>query len=112
MLEAAGIGSEGPLGTLKLQGAVIAFARTLDTWFDDDDPGLAKTLARLDRELGRGERLLGYAEDVHRLSAPFRSLARAAFTGPAEFRRRREERAARQRDAGNEPDDYSPAQAV
>jgi AcrR family transcriptional regulator len=112
MLEAAGIGSEGPLGTLKLQGAVIAFARALDTWFDDDDPGLAKTLARLDRELGRGERLLGYAEDVHRLSAPFRSLARAAFAGPAEFRRRREERAARERDAGNESDDYSPAQAV
>ena len=111
MLEAAGIGTEGPLGTLKLQGTVIAFARTLDTWFEDDDPGLAKTLARLDRELGRGERALGYADDLHRLSAPFRSLARAAFAGPGEFRRRREERK-RAGDEGGEPEDYSPAQVV
>jgi AcrR family transcriptional regulator len=111
MLEAAGISSEGPLGTLKLQGAVIAFARALDTWFEDDDPGLAKTLARLDRELGRGERALGYADDLHRLSAPFRSLVRAVCAGPAEFRRRHEERK-RGRDEGGEPEDYSPAQVV
>ncbi len=112
MLEAAGIDAEGPLGTIKLQGAVIAFARTLDTWFDDDDPGLAKTLARLDRELGRGERFLGYAEDAYRLSAPFRALARAAWAGPGEFRRRREERTPRERDTGTDPEDYSPAQAI
>jgi AcrR family transcriptional regulator len=112
MLEAAGINAEGPLGTLKLQGAVIAFARTLDSWFDDDDPGLAKTLARLDRELGRGERCLGYAEDLHRLSAPLRSLARAVCAGPAEFRRRRAERTRRHGDVGGDPEDYAPAQAI
>ncbi len=48
MLASAGIATEGPLGGLKLQGTVIAFARTMETWLDDDDPSLARTMARLD----------------------------------------------------------------
>ncbi len=40
MLEAAGIDSEGPVGALKLQGLALAWNRVLDTWFDDDDPGV------------------------------------------------------------------------
>lgn len=40
MLEAAGIDSEGPVGTLKLQGLAMAWNRVLDTWFEDDDPDL------------------------------------------------------------------------
>ena len=52
MLAAAGISTEGPLGLLKLQGAVIVLANTMETWLEDDDPTLARTMARLDRELG------------------------------------------------------------
>ena len=77
MLAAAGISTEGPLGRLKLQGAVIVFANTLETWLDDDDPTLARTMARLDRELRRGERVLERADDVRRLTAPFRAFGQA-----------------------------------
>ncbi|MGO4571339.1 TetR/AcrR family transcriptional regulator [Microvirga sp. 2TAF3] len=77
MLAAAGIPTEGPLGTLKLQGAVMVYANTMRTWFEDDDPSLAKTMARLDRELRRGEQLLERAEDVRRLTAPLRAIGRA-----------------------------------
>jgi AcrR family transcriptional regulator len=88
MLAAAGIATEGPLGLLKLQGAAIVFANTLETWFDDDDPTLAKTMARLDRELRRGERVIERAEDFRRLTAPLRALGQAFFDGRNRLRRR------------------------
>jgi AcrR family transcriptional regulator len=79
MLEAAGIDSEGPVGALKLQGLAFAWARVLEVWFDDDDSGLSRTMAALDKELTRGGRLVARAEDFHRLTAPLRSLACAIF---------------------------------
>ncbi|HEX8165410.1 MAG TPA: TetR/AcrR family transcriptional regulator [Beijerinckiaceae bacterium] len=93
MLAAAGISTEGPLGLLKLQGAAIVLANTLETWFEDDDPALARTMARLDRELRRGERVIERAEDFRRLTAPLRALAQAFFDGRARVRRRAEGRA-------------------
>ncbi|WP_210485086.1 TetR/AcrR family transcriptional regulator [Microvirga antarctica] len=77
MLASAGIPTEGHLGGLKVQGAVLVFARTLQTWLHDDDPALARTMARLDRELRRGEGILEQAEDLRRLTAPFRAFGRA-----------------------------------
>ena len=79
MLEAADISSEGAVGAVKLQGLVLAWARILDVWFDDDDPAYARTMAALDRELARGETLVARVEDVNRLAAPLRTLARALF---------------------------------
>ena len=79
MLAAAGISTEDSLGRLKLQGAVLVMANTMETWFEDDDPSLSRTMARLDREIGRGERILERAEDVRRLTAPFRAVAQALF---------------------------------
>lgn len=81
MLAAANIPTEGHLGALKLQGAALVFARTLDTWLHDDDPSQAKTMARLDKELRRGERMLEHAEDCRRLTAPFRAFGRAVIDG-------------------------------
>jgi AcrR family transcriptional regulator len=92
MLAAAGIGTEGPLGTLKLQGAVLVYSNTMRTWFEDDDPTLARTMARLDRELRRSERILEGAEDLRRLSAPFRALGRALMEGRRSTRRDRSRR--------------------
>lgn len=107
MLAAAGISTEGPLGGLKLQGAVIVFANTMQTWLDDDDPALAATMARLDRELRRGERVLEQAEDVRRLTAPLRALGQALIDGRARMRR------ARQRPRGFDEDDMGdPAAAI
>ncbi|MDB5649685.1 MAG: TetR family transcriptional regulator [Hyphomicrobiales bacterium] len=80
MLEAADISAEGPVGSIKLQGLVLAWSRVLDVWFRDDDPAYARTMAALDRELTRGQRLVARAEDVNRLAAPLRSLARALLS--------------------------------
>ena len=56
MLEAAGIEVEdGAAGAIKLQGLALAWARIVRVWLDDDDPGLSKTMAELDRELTRGD---------------------------------------------------------
>ena len=79
MLEAAGIDAEGPVGTVKLQGLVLVWTRVLRSWFRDDDPGLAQTMAVLDKELTRGGKLVSRAEDVNRLASPLFSLARAMF---------------------------------
>lgn len=79
MLEAAGIDSEGPVGALKLQGLALAWGRILNVWFHDDDPGLASTMAALDRELTRGNTLVSRAEDLNRLVSPLISLARSLF---------------------------------
>jgi len=103
MLESAGVDTEGPLGSVKLQGAVLVFARVLDTWLDDEDPGFAKTMAALDRELTRGGRILGGLSDACRLTAPFRAIfTRAADRG----RRARERQRARRepRDEGYDDD--------
>jgi AcrR family transcriptional regulator len=89
MLAAAGIGTEGPLGGLKLQGAVLVYSNTMRTWFEDDDPTLARTMARLDRELRRSERILEGAEDLRRLAAPFRALGRALMEGRRSTRRQK-----------------------
>jgi AcrR family transcriptional regulator len=79
MLEAAGVESDGALGAFKLQGLVFAWARVLDVWFDDNEVDLAKTMAALDRELTRGEKIVGQAETFDRLVAPLKALGRAAF---------------------------------
>ncbi|MDJ1159289.1 TetR/AcrR family transcriptional regulator [Chelatococcus sp. SYSU_G07232] len=109
MLAAANIGTEGSMGALRLQGAVCVFARVLDTWFEDDDVGLARTMARLDRELRRGERLLVCAEDIHRLTAPLRAVARLVCEGPREARRRFRERARDTTRHDEDGEDYAPA---
>ncbi len=64
MLTAAGIGASGPRGMIRAQGLAMLFASVLRAWVDDDDPGHARTMAALDRALGRGQRLLGLMEDV------------------------------------------------
>jgi hypothetical protein len=109
MLAAANISAEGPLGRLKIQGTVIAFANTLETWFTDDDPAQARTMARLDREIRRGERFMERAEDARRLTAPIRALGQALFEGVRGSGRRRE----RERDRRDRDDDLAdPAAAI
>ena len=79
MVEAAGIDSEGPLGALKLQGLVLAWTRVLNSWFKDEDAGLAATMAALDRELTRGGQFIARAEDAQRLFAPLHHFAQALY---------------------------------
>ena len=99
MLAAAGIRTEGPLGGLKVQGTVIAFARSLEVFLEDEDPGLSRTLAHLDGEIRRGERLMERAEDARRLTAPLRALGQAFAD-----RARRRRSGARGADTGEDED--------
>jgi AcrR family transcriptional regulator len=101
MLEAAEIDSEGAVGAIKLQGLALAWARVLEVWLHDEDPGLAPTMAALDQELTRGGRILARVEDLDRLASPLRSMVRAMFDARRSFEGRVRERA-RQRDDGDD----------
>ena len=67
MLTAAGIGASGPRGMLRAQGLAVMFASVLRTWVKDDDQGLARTMAALDRALARGQRVVGLIDDLCRV---------------------------------------------
>jgi AcrR family transcriptional regulator len=67
MLTAAGVGSSGPRGMVRAQGLALLFSSVLRAWVHDDDPGLARTMAALDRALGRGQRFAGLFDDLCRL---------------------------------------------
>jgi len=83
MLTAAGIGASGPRGAIRAQGLAVLFASVLRTWISDDDPGQARTMAALDRALGRGQRFVGILHDLCAIPARLGRLRRR--------RRRRDE---------------------
>lgn len=89
MLAAAGVDTSDQLGPVKVQGAVLVWARVLDTWLHDDDPGLARTMATLDKELARGGRFLQGLGDLCRVTAPFRAFFDRAARSGRDFRERR-----------------------
>jgi AcrR family transcriptional regulator len=66
MLTAADIDAAGPRGLVRAQGLALLYARVLRVWIHDQDPGLARTLAALDRELARGHRWVSFLDDVCR----------------------------------------------
>jgi AcrR family transcriptional regulator len=76
MLSSAGVGSSGFIGGLRAQALAGFFAKATQTWLDDEDPGLARTMASLDRQLATAERLAGFAKEMCRFlprCAPRRS---------------------------------------
>lgn len=83
MMSAAGISIAGPKGMVRAQAMTLLYARVLSTWVEDDDPGLARTMSVLDRELARGQRWSGFLDDL--FSVPDRLLR-----GVSRPRRRRE----------------------
>jgi AcrR family transcriptional regulator len=86
MLEAAGIGASGPRGALRAQGAALMFARVLSVWIDDEDEGLDRTMAALDRGLSSAERWAGFVDDLC-------ALPQCVLRGPRRRRRTRDEEA-------------------
>jgi len=85
MLEAAGIGANGPRGALRAQGAALMFARVLAVWVDDQEEGLDRTMAALDRGLSSAERWAGFLDDLCAIPC--------ALRGPRRRRRSRTEEA-------------------
>jgi len=69
MLTAADISAAGPKGMVRAQGLAVLYASVLRTWLDDEDEGLARTMAALDRALARGQRWSGFLDDVGRIGA-------------------------------------------
>jgi len=91
MLTAAGIDASGPKGMVRAQGLALLFANVLRTWIDDDDDGLARTLAALDRDLARGQRFAGLLDDLCRIPEAACQLQKR-MRGRTRRRRRRHER--------------------
>jgi AcrR family transcriptional regulator len=85
MLTAAGIGASGPRGTIRAQGLAVLFASVLRAFVNDDDPGQARTMAALDRALGRGQRFVGIMDDLCAIPTALSRLR------PRRRRRRRDE---------------------
>jgi AcrR family transcriptional regulator len=80
MLEAAGIGTDGAGGGLRVTGLATVYASVFRTWLEDDDPGHARTMAALDRRLRRGESAIRNVEQVTSV------VQRLATDGPAFLR--------------------------
>ncbi len=74
MLAAAGINGEGGRGMMRVQGLLAIYGRVFGVWLSDDDPGLARTMAALDRRLRRGESVL---RGMERIREGCESFARA-----------------------------------
>lgn len=53
MLLAAGLDGDGPRGVMRSTGLASLFTSVFQIWLEDDDPGLARTMAALDRRLRR-----------------------------------------------------------
>ncbi len=80
MLTAAGINASGPKGMVRAQGMALLFANVLRTWVNDDDDQ-TKTLAALDNQLARGQRLVGLLDELCRIpeaACAFRDRLRSA----------------------------------
>ena len=71
MLAAAGFSGEGSVGLLRIKGLLAIYTKVFSIWLQDQDPGLARTMAALDKELRRGEnamrRLEGFRHGVERI---------------------------------------------
>ena len=85
MLQAAGIAADGASGALRVAGLAVTYASVFRVWLEDDDPGLARTMAALDRRLRRGERAIAsfdrLAGVVDRLASEGPRILRAMLHG-------------------------------
>lgn len=83
MLTAAGVRAAGMDGAFRAQGLALVWAQVLRTWLDDDDPALSRTMAELDRQLRRSERLSERLDRIVRIVRPPRSRQRPSASRPA-----------------------------
>jgi AcrR family transcriptional regulator len=83
MIAAARVEHEPAWQSLGRLGLARAYVRALSVWARDDDPGLAPTMAALDRALRDverfSERVSGVAGMVSRLAGAFFAFARQVF---------------------------------
>jgi len=104
MLTAANIDAAGPRGMLRAQGVALLFAGVLRTFADDEDEGLARTMAALDRALARGQRWSGFLDDLCRF-APRRGCGSRFRRGGRDDDRDPDRNRNRNRDRHGDPDE-------
>lgn len=80
MLQAAGIDAEGPAGALRTAGLASAYASVFRTWLEDDDPGLARTMAVLDRRLRSGESVMSGIDSAIGAARRVKDMMRSGFS--------------------------------
>jgi ubiquinone biosynthesis protein COQ9 len=75
MLEGAGAKLHGPGAAVRVTGLAAIYGKVFRVWLGDDTPSLDKTMAALDKRLGRGERMLsgveGLCTDLCRIACGF-----------------------------------------
>jgi AcrR family transcriptional regulator len=81
MLAAAGLEDSGSREIIKRLGLAAVYRRVLGVWVEDEDPGLARTMAALDRALRDGETWLKRLSPALSLAGAFGSAARALIRG-------------------------------
>ena len=87
MLAGAGAKLDGPGGALRVAGLAAIYGKVFQVWLDDDTPSLDKTMAALDKRLGKGERMLvGHRDGLRRC------LPRAVRVHAARLEARRPQR--------------------
>lgn len=79
MLAAAGVPESGPLGTARAQALVLLTGRVFQTFLNDPEEDLSRTMKALDEELRKAERWAERASDLGRLTAPLRDAVDRVF---------------------------------
>jgi AcrR family transcriptional regulator len=69
MLEAAGISAAGLPGLLRTKGLAAVYLHGLRAWLRDDSPDKAKTMAALDKALGRADRMAAWTHGRRKRAA-------------------------------------------
>ncbi|WP_417671940.1 TetR/AcrR family transcriptional regulator [Roseibium sp.] len=87
MLAAAGAEISGFKGKAVAQGLAVAFARVVDTWLKEDDEGMPRTMARLDKELDKGESWLGRLDKASKFAKSLRRFGQSLARGRRPRRR-------------------------
>jgi AcrR family transcriptional regulator len=103
MLTAAGITAEGVRGTARVKALTALYMRVFGIWLEDDDPGMARTMAALDRRLRRGEDIARSFEGMCQTAMRFAGGLRELFTNGRAMEARPSPEAGSQTDADQAP---------
>jgi AcrR family transcriptional regulator len=83
MMAAADAEKRGLVGAAMVEGLVLVQSEAMRAWLENDDPGMAKTMAALDRGLARGARAVDFFDGVCDRLRNFASRDRATRGGAA-----------------------------
>jgi len=92
MLIAAGIDVSGVKATVVAQGLAIAFGRVVGVWLDEEDEGMPRTMARLDKELDKGSDFMKRLKGVESVAKGVRSFLKKASGGRKRWKDKDRER--------------------